>query len=162
MSKETTIMSNVQIHKQVADFTLPSSSGRQISLSDLRGKRVVIYFYPKDMTPGCTKESCEFRDYSGEYQRLNTEILGISPDDLDSHDQFINEYQLPFQLLSDVEHKVCEQFGVWKLRERDGEQFYGVERSTFLIDEQGVLVNEWRTVQVDGHVAQVLDAIKAL
>jgi len=93
---------------------------------------------------------------------LNTEIIGISPDDLASHDQFISEYSLPFLLLADVNHEVCEQFGVWKLKERDGKQFYGVERSTFLIDEQGNLVKEWRTVQVDGHVADVLASIKQL
>jgi peroxiredoxin Q/BCP len=114
------------------------------------------------MTPGCTRESCEFRDFTGEYAKLNTEIIGISPDDLTSHSQFINEYSLPFLLLSDTDHKVCEQFGVWKLRERNGEQFYGVERSTFLINEQGVLVKEWRAVQVDGHVADVLASIKQL
>ncbi|MFE5318440.1 thioredoxin-dependent thiol peroxidase [Paenibacillus sp. NPDC056579] len=153
-------MSTVQIQQIVPDFTLPASNGKEVSLSDFRGKRLVIYFYPKDMTPGCTKESCEFRDYNGQFASLNTEVIGISPDDMVSHDQFISEYQLPFLLLSDVEQKVCNEFGVWKRRERDGQQFYGVERSTFLIDEQGVLVREWRAVQVDGHVAEVLEAIK--
>lgn len=153
-------MSPVQIQQPVPDFTLPASNGKEVRLSDFRGKKVVIYFYPKDMTPGCTKESCEFRDYNGQFASLNTEVIGISPDDLASHDQFITQYQLPFLLLSDVDQKVCEVFGVWKLREREGRQFYGVERSTFLIDEQGVLVREWRAVQVDGHVAEVLEAIK--
>jgi peroxiredoxin Q/BCP len=155
-------MTKVQVQQAVPDFTLPAANGAEVSLSDFRGKRVVIYFYPKDMTPGCTKESCEFRDFNGEYSELNTEVIGISPDGLDSHNQFINEYQLPFQLLSDVEHKVCDLFGVWKLRERDGKEFYGVERSTFLIDEQGVLAKEWRIVQVEGHVAEVLEAVKQL
>ncbi|MCZ8511750.1 thioredoxin-dependent thiol peroxidase [Paenibacillus filicis] len=155
-------MSNVVLQQKVPDFTLPAASGENVSLSNFRGKRAVIYFYPKDMTPGCTKESCEFRDYSTEFKRLNTEIIGISPDDLASHTQFISEYSLPFLLLSDTDHKVCEMFGVWKLREREGQQFYGVERSTFLIDEKGVLVNEWRAVQVDGHVADVLASIKRL
>ncbi|TVY00339.1 peroxiredoxin [Paenibacillus cremeus] len=155
-------MSKVELGQPVPDFTLPASSGAPVSLSSFRGKRVVLYFYPKDMTPGCTKESCEFRDYNSEYQSLNTEIIGISPDDLPSHDQFITEYSLPFLLLSDVSHEVCELFGVWKLRERDGQQFYGVERSTFLMDEQGVLAKEWRAVTVDGHVADVLSAIKQL
>jgi len=153
-------MSTVQIQQPVPDFTLPASNGSNVRLSDLRGKKVVIYFYPKDMTPGCTKESCEFRDYNGQFASLNTEVIGISPDDLASHDQFIAEHQLPFLLLSDVDQNVCQQFGVWKLREREGRQFYGVERSTFLIDEQGVLVREWRAVQVDGHVAEVLEAVK--
>lgn len=155
-------MSKVELEQQVPDFTLPAANGEAVTLSSFRGKRVVIYFYPKDMTPGCTKESCEFRDYNSEYKSLNTEIIGISPDDLDSHNQFIAEYSLPFLLLSDADHKICELFGVWKLKERDGQQFYGVERSTFLIDEQGLLVKEWRAVQVDGHVAEVLAAIKQL
>jgi peroxiredoxin Q/BCP len=155
-------MSNVVLQQKVPNLTLPAASGENVSLSDFSGKRVVIYFYPKDMTPGCTKESCDFRDYSTEFKRVNTEIIGISPDDLASHTQFISEYTLPFLLLSDTDHKVCEMFGVWKLRERDGQQFYGVERSTFLIDEQGVLVKEWRAVQVDGHVADVLASIKQL
>ncbi|MFD0676344.1 MULTISPECIES: thioredoxin-dependent thiol peroxidase [unclassified Paenibacillus] len=153
-------MSTVQIQQTVPDFNLPASNGKDVSLSDFRGKKVVIYFYPRDMTPGCTKESCEFRDYNGQFASLNTEVIGISPDDIASHDNFIAEYQLPFLLLSDVDQKVCNEFGVWKLRERDGQQFYGVERSTFLIDEQGVLVREWRIVQVDGHVAEVLEAVK--
>ncbi|TDG00247.1 peroxiredoxin [Paenibacillus piri] len=153
-------MSNVQVHQPVPDFRLPATNGKEVALSDFRGKKVVIYFYPKDMTPGCTKESCEFRDFNGRFAGLNTEIIGISPDDIASHDQFIAEYSLPFLLLSDVDQKVCNLFGVWKLRERDGQQFYGVDRSTFFIDEQGVLVKEWRTVQVDGHVAEVLAAIE--
>lgn len=155
-------MTIVQVQQEVPDFTLPAANGADVSLSDLRGRKVLIYFYPKDMTPGCTKESCEFRDFNGQFGQLNTEVIGISPDDLASHNQFISEYQLPFQLLSDVDHRVCEQFGVWKLRERDGQQFYGVERSTFLIDEQGVLIKEWRNVQVDGHVADALETIKSL
>jgi peroxiredoxin Q/BCP len=155
-------MTTVQVQQAVADFTLPAANGSEVSLSDYLGKKVLIYFYPKDMTPGCTKESCEFRDFNGQFGQLNTEVIGISPDDLASHNQFINEYQLPFLLLSDVEHQVCEQFDVWKLRERDGKQFYGVERSTFLIDEQGILIKEWRVVQVDGHVAEVLETIKSL
>jgi len=151
-----------QLEEKVQDFTLPATNGREVSLSDFLGKKVVIYFYPKDMTPGCTKESCEFRDFNGEYSRLNTEIIGISPDDLESHNQFIAEHELPFLLLSDVDRKICEQFGVWKLKEKNGNQFYGVERSTFLIDEQGTLVKEWRTVQVDGHVEDVLTTIRQL
>ncbi|CAG7656870.1 thioredoxin-dependent thiol peroxidase [Paenibacillus allorhizosphaerae] len=155
-------MPNLKLDQQVPDFTLPAANGEAVSLSRFKGKRIVIYFYPKDMTPGCTKESCEFRNYNSEYKSLNTEIIGISPDDLTSHNQFISEYKLPFLLLSDVDHKICELFGVWKLKERVGQQFYGVERSTFLINEQGVLIKEWRAVQVDGHVAEVLAAIKQL
>jgi peroxiredoxin Q/BCP len=155
-------LSDVQLQQTVPDFTLPASNGKEVSLSDFRGKKIVIYFYPKDNTPGCTKESCEFRDYNREYASLNTEIIGISPDDLVSHDQFIADFGLPFLLLADVDQKVCNRFGVWKLLERDGKQFYGVERSTFLIDEQGVLAREWRKVQVDGHVEEVLAAVRQL
>jgi len=143
-------------------FTLPSSNGKQVSLEDFRGKQVVLYFYPKDMTPGCTKESCEFRDYNPEFAKLDTEIVGISPDDLTSHNQFISEYSLPFQLLSDVGHQVCELYGVWKLLTWNGQQFMGVERSTFLIDRQGTIVKVWRGVKVDGHVEEVLEAARSL
>jgi peroxiredoxin Q/BCP len=155
-------MSQVQLNQAVPDFTLPASSGGNVSLSDYHGRKVLIYFYPKDMTPGCTKESCGFRDFNAEFTQQNTVILGISPDDLASHDQFIAEYKLPFVLLADTEKKVCGLFGVWKQRERNGELVWGVERSTFLIDEKGVLVREWRAVQVDGHVGETLEAVKAV
>ncbi|CAM2881428.1 thioredoxin-dependent thiol peroxidase [Paenibacillus sediminis] len=152
-------MAHVQIG-QVVDFTLPASNGQEVSLHDYKGKKVVIYFYPKDMTPGCTTESCDFRDFNGQFKNYNTEILGISADDLKSHDEFIAKHQLPFLLLSDTDHKVSEQFGVWKLRNIDGNEFMGIERSTFLIDEDGKLVKEWRAVEVEGHVQEVLEAIK--
>jgi peroxiredoxin Q/BCP len=155
-------MSEIQIGQLVGDFSLLASSGETVCLSSYRGKKVVIYFYPKDMTPGCTTESCDFRDYNGEFTSLNTEVIGISPDDLKSHGKFINKYELPFLLLSDTEHTVSEQFGVWKLKKMYGKEYMGVERSTFLIDEEGRLVQEWRSVKVDGHVAAVLDAVKAL
>lgn len=153
-------MNSPQVGQLAPDFTLPASNGSRVSLHDYLGKNVVLYFYPKDNTPGCTKESCEFRDFSGEYAAHNTEILGISPDDLESHDKFIADFQLPFLLLADVDQTVCRQYDVWKLRSRDGVEFMGVERSTFLIDEQGVLVKEWRQVNVEGHVAEVLEAVK--
>ena len=155
-------MAMPQAGQSAPAFTLPSSNGKQVSLEDFRGKNVVLYFYPKDMTPGCTKESCEFRDYSPEFAALDTEIVGISPDDLTSHNQFISEYNLPFQLLSDVDHKVCELYGVWKLLTWNGKQFMGVERSTFLIDRQGTIVKVWRGVKVDGHVQEVLEAVRSL
>lgn len=154
------MMSEVQVGQIVPDFTLPGSNGKDVSLSDFRGKKVVIYFYPKDMTPGCTTESCEFRDFHGDYNKLNTEVIGISPDDLKSHDKFIEKYNLPFLLLADEEQKVCQLFDVWKLKSMYGKEFMGVERSTFLIDEEGKLVKEWRKVKVDGHVNEVLEAVK--
>ncbi|MCM3627983.1 thioredoxin-dependent thiol peroxidase [Paenibacillus glycanilyticus] len=153
-------MTQVQAGQAVPDFTLPASTGGNISLSDYKGKKLVIYFYPKDNTPGCTVESCDFRDYNGQFKSYNTEVIGISPDDLASHDTFISDFQLPFPLLADTEHTVSELFGVWKERTWNGETFMGIERSTFLIDENGVLAREWRSVSVDGHVLEVLEAVK--
>ncbi|ANY66839.1 peroxiredoxin [Paenibacillus sp. BIHB 4019] len=153
-------MTQVQIGQQVENFTLPASNGKDVSLQDYKGKKLVIYFYPRDMTPGCTTESCDFRDYNGQFKTFNTEVIGISPDDLASHDQFIAAHELPFLLLSDTDNQVAEQFGVWKLRSRNGEEFMGIERSTFLIDEEGKLAKEWRSVVVEGHVQEVLEAAK--
>ncbi|WP_201002550.1 thioredoxin-dependent thiol peroxidase [Paenibacillus glycanilyticus] len=153
-------MTQAQVGQAVPDFTLPASTGGNISLSDYKGKKLVIYFYPKDNTPGCTVESCDFRDYNGQFKSYNTEVIGISPDDLASHDTFINDFQLPFPLLADTEHEVSELFGVWKERTWNGEMFMGIERSTFLIDENGLLAREWRSVSVDGHVLEVLEAVK--
>ncbi|MGG4144689.1 thioredoxin-dependent thiol peroxidase [Paenibacillus algorifonticola] len=153
-------MTQVQIGQQVENFTLPASNGKNVSLVDYKGKKLVIYFYPRDMTPGCTTESCDFRDFNGQFKTFNTEVIGISPDDLASHDQFIAAHELPFLLLSDTENQVAEQFGVWKLRSRNGEEFMGIERSTFLIDEEGKLAKEWRSVVVEGHVQEVLEAAK--
>jgi peroxiredoxin Q/BCP len=153
-------MSELRVGETVTDFSLPASNGEEVSLSSYRGKKVVIYFYPKDMTPGCTTESCDFRDYNGQFATHNTEVIGISPDDLKSHGKFIKKYELPFLLLSDTEHTVSEQFGVWKLKKMYGKEYMGVERSTFLIDEEGRLMREWRSVKVDGHVAEVLAVVE--
>ncbi|REK71741.1 thioredoxin-dependent thiol peroxidase [Paenibacillus paeoniae] len=156
-------MSNgtVSLGEKVPNFTLHASNGKDVSLSDYEGKKLVIYFYPRDMTPGCTAESCDFRDFNGEFAANNTEVIGISPDDLASHEQFVNEYKLPFLLLSDTDHQVAELFGVWKELSWGGKTFLGVERSTFIIDEEGNLAREWRSVSVDGHAAEVLEAVKA-
>ncbi len=153
-------MAKVEAGQPVPDFTLPASNGQDISLSDFKGKKVVIYFYPKDMTPGCTAESCDFRDYHPQFKQHNTEVIGISPDDLKSHDKFINKHQLPFLLLSDEDHQVAEMFEVWKPKKMFGKEFMGIERSTFLIDEEGKLLKEWRKVKVSGHVEEVLAAVK--
>jgi peroxiredoxin Q/BCP len=155
-------MSSVAVSRPVPDFTLPSNLGKNISLSDFRGKKVVLYFYPADMTPGCTRESCDFRDYNGQFAELNTAVIGISPDDVGKHNKFAAKYELPFPLLADVDHKVSEMFGVWKLKKMYGKEYMGVERSTFLIDEEGRLVKEWRKVKVDKHVSEVLEAVKNL
>ncbi|MFF2481191.1 thioredoxin-dependent thiol peroxidase [Paenibacillus sp. NPDC058071] len=151
----------VQVGQEVPNFTLPATGGGDISLSDYRGKKLVIYFYPKDMTPGCTTESCDFRDFNGQFGEQNTEVIGISPDDLASHDEFVSQHSLPFPLLSDTDHQVSELFGVWGLRSWNGNEFMGIERSTFLIDENGVLAKEWLSVKVDGHVQEVLEASKS-
>jgi peroxiredoxin Q/BCP len=155
-------MSEVAVGQPVPDFTLPASNGEEVSLSDFRGKKVVLYFYPKDMTPGCTTEACDFRDYHSQFADLGVAVLGVSPDDLKSHDKFAAKHNLPFLLLADTEHKVCEMFGVWKLKKNYGREYMGVERSTFLIDEEGKLAKEWRKVKVAGHVQEVLEAAKAL
>lgn len=156
-------MSNttVKVGEKVPNFTLLASNGKEVSLEDYNGKKLVVYFYPKDMTPGCTAESCDFRNFNGEFAAHNAEVVGISPDDLASHEQFISEYKLPFLLLSDPDHSVSELFGVWKELSWGGKTFLGVERSTFLINEDGVLIREWRSVSVEGHAAEVLEAVKA-
>ncbi|MEY4480146.1 MAG: hypothetical protein RLZZ267_824 [Bacillota bacterium] len=144
------------------DFKLQASNGKEVSLSDYLGRNVVLYFYPKDNTPGCTTESCDFRDFNGQFEQLNTVVLGISPDDLKSHDKFIKKFDLPFLLLADTEQVVSNQFGVWTLKKMYGKEYYGVERSTFLINAQGEIVKEWRKVKVEGHVQEVLEAVKGL
>jgi peroxiredoxin Q/BCP len=144
------------------DFTLPNAQGDLISLSDYRGKKVVLYFYPKDSTPGCTTEACDFRDATEAFAAKNTVILGISADSQKRHRNFISKYELPFELLSDVEHTVCEQYGVWQLKKNYGKEYYGIVRSTFLINESGELIQEWRSVKVKDHVAEALSFLDQL
>jgi thioredoxin-dependent peroxiredoxin len=155
-------MDKVQIGAQVPNFTLPASNGEQVSLEQFRGTKIVIYFYPADNTPTCTQEACDFRDYHGDYAKLNTVVLGVSPDPINAHNKFIAKYELPFLLLSDTEREVCELFDVWKLKKMYGREYMGVERSTFLLNEQGVLVKEWRKVKIKQHVQQVLEAIREM
>jgi thioredoxin-dependent peroxiredoxin len=147
------------VRQAVPDFTLPSSNGGDISLHDFRGRKLVIYFYPKDDTPTCTQESCDFRDFNGQFAAHNTAVIGISIDPIKVHNKFIAKYELPFPLLADTDHKVCELFGVWTLKKLYGHEFMGVERSTFLIDEEGRLLQAWRKVRVKNHVQKVLDAV---
>lgn len=149
-------MNTLAIGQKVPDFTLPSSSGQVVSLSDYLGRKVILYFYPKNMTPGCTQEACEFRDAHDQITALGAVVLGISPDPVASHVKFTEKNSLPFPLLSDVDHKVSEMFGVWQLKKLYGKEFMGIVRSTFLIDEQGILVEEWRKVRVKGHVEKTL------
>ncbi|GAB1159439.1 thioredoxin-dependent thiol peroxidase [Paenibacillus illinoisensis] len=144
------------------DFELPSSTGETVKLSDYRGQRVLIYFYPKDMTSSCTQQACDFRDRHEEFKGLNTVILGISTDPMSRHDKFIAKYGLPFTLLSDEEHQVAEQYGVWQLKKLYGKEYMGIVRSTFLIDEEGKLIKEWSKVRVKGHIESALETVKSL
>lgn len=144
------------------EFTLPAIGDQFFRLSDHRGGPVVIYFYPKDNTPGCTAEAKDFRDLYAEFRKLNCLVVGISRDSLKSHTNFAATQGLPFLLLTDTDETVCEQFGVIKLKNLYGKQVRGIERSTFLIDRNGSLVNEWRRVKVAGHASQVLAAVAAL
>ncbi|MEK4362348.1 thioredoxin-dependent thiol peroxidase [Paenibacillus sp. FSL M8-0212] len=144
------------------DFELPSSTGESVKLSDYRGQRVLLYFYPKDMTSSCTQQACDFRDRHAEFEGLNTVILGISTDPMKQHDKFIAKYGLPFTLLSDEEHVVAEQYGVWQLKKMYGKEYMGMVRSTFLIDEEGKLIKDWSKVRVKGHIESALEALKTL
>ena len=155
-------MATVKIGSKVKNFTLPSTGDKTISLTELKGKNIVLYFYPKDNTPGCTKESENFRDNIKKFSKLNTIILGISRDSIKSHENFKSKLDFSFDLLSDSEEKLCQQFDVIKEKNMYGKKVMGIERSTFIIDAKGVLRNEWRKVKVDGHVEEVLEAVKSL
>jgi peroxiredoxin Q/BCP len=151
---------NLQVGQEAPLFTLPANNGEVVSLEDYRGKNVVLYFYPKDMTPGCTTQACDFRDEVENFSALNTVIIGVSPDPVARHEKFIEKYQLPFILLADCEHQVAEQYGVWKLKKNFGKEYMGIERSTFIIDKEGKLVKEWRKVKVKDHVQEALTFVK--
>ncbi|MDH7568142.1 MAG: thioredoxin-dependent thiol peroxidase [Armatimonadota bacterium] len=142
------------------DFELNDSEGKKVRLSDLRGRRVVLYFYPKDMTPGCTQEACDFRDRYADIQATGAVLLGVSPDSERSHRNFAEKHSLPFPLLSDPEARVCEAYGVWQEKSMYGKTYKGVERSTFIIDEEGKITHVWRRVKVAGHGDEVLAALR--
>lgn len=150
----------IEIGKPAPDFELPANNGEKVKLSDYKGKNVVLYFYPKDMTPGCTTEACDFRDHHESFKDLDAVILGVSPDPVDRHQKFIDKHELPFLLLADEEHAVAEEYDVWKLKKNFGKEYMGIERSTFVIDKDGNLVNEWRKVRVKGHVEEALQYIR--
>ena len=150
------------LNNTVSNFELPATSGLAFKLSNYLGKTLVIYFYPKDNTPGCTTQGMQFRDNYNEFQALNTEIFGISRDGLKSHENFKAKFTFPFELLADTEELACGIFGVMKMKNMYGKQVRGVERSTFVIDKNGVLIKEWRGVKVDGHVQEVLQFIQTL
>ena len=152
----------VSIGKKVKNFSLAATGDKTVSLADYKGKKVVLYFYPKDSTPGCTTEGQEFRDAKGQFTRQNAVILGVSRDSIKSHENFSAKQKFNFDLLSDEAEALCTQFDVIKMKNMYGKQVRGIERSTFLLDEEGVLRQEWRKVSVAGHVEAVLAAVKAL
>lgn len=152
----------VTVGKKVPAFSIPATGGKALGLKDFKGKRLVLYFYPKDSTPGCTTEGQDFRDHHEQFEKANCAILGVSQDSLKRHDNFKSKHDFPFELLSDEDGTLCELFDVIKLKKMYGKEFMGIERSTFLIDENGKLVQEWRKVKVPDHVTEVLAAVKAL
>jgi len=152
----------VTVGKPAPDFTLPTDGGGKLSLKSLRGQNVVIYFYPKDDTSGCTAEACGFRDQLPKFGKVNATVIGISRDSVASHDKFKKKYDLPFTLASDEKGTVTERYGVWVEKSLYGRKYMGIERATFLIDDKGVVRQAWRKVKVPGHVDEVLKAVKAL
>lgn len=150
----------VKIGELAPDFTLPNQDGDEVSLSDFKGKNVVLYFYPKDMTPGCTTQACDFRDHHKSFGELDAVIIGISPDPMSQHEKFIDKHDLPFLLLADEDKQVAEAYEVWKLKKNFGREYYGIERSTFIIDKKGKVQKEYRKVRVKGHVEEALEFVK--
>ena len=152
-------MSVVKEGAKAPEFTLPSSEGKEISLKDYKGKnRVVLYFYPKDDTPGCTVQACEFRDIIKKIEKSDAIVLGVSPDDLKSHDKFIGKFKLPFVLLADTEKEVCNAYGVWVKKSMYGREYMGVARTTFIIGKDGKIEKIYEKVKPEGHAGEVLDS----
>lgn len=149
-------------NQRIKDFSLPSTGGGRFRLAESASKAIVLYFYPKDNTPGCTKEGEQFRDLHDDFRAANVEVYGISRDSLKSHESFKAKMQFPFALLADEDETVCQQFGVIKMKNMYGKQVRGIERSTFVIDADRVLRREWRSVKVPGHAQEVLDFVKTL
>jgi peroxiredoxin Q/BCP len=154
-------MTAVTMGNPVPNFQVPATGGKTVNLADYRGKKVVLYFYPKDNTPGCTQEGAAFRDNAEQFEQLNAVILGVSRDSVKMHEGFKCKQSFPFDLLSDQDEALCQSFDVIKMKNMYGKQVRGIERSTFLIDENGVLIKEWRKVQVKTHVAEVLAFLQA-
>jgi len=152
----------VKIGKKIANFSLPATGDKTLSLKDFKGSKLVVYFYPKDSTPGCTLEGQDFRDRHASFRKANTVILGVSRDSLKSHENFCAKQDFPFDLLSDSEEVLCRQFDVIREKNMYGRKVMGIERSTFLIDGEGILRQEWRKVRVKGHVDEVLAAAQSL
>lgn len=152
----------VCVGKRVENFTLPATGDQTLSLRDFKGKNLIIYFYPKDNTPGCTREGQDFRDHYPEFVKAGADILGVSRDSVKVHTNFKNKHEFPFDLLSDKDETLCNQFGIIQEKTLYGRKYMGIVRSTFLIDANGKLQHEWRNIRVPGHVEEVLQAVKAL
>jgi thioredoxin-dependent peroxiredoxin len=153
---------SIAIGDKAPDFTLATDGGGKVTLSKLRGHNVVLYFYPKDDTSGCTAEACGFRDSFPKFGKLDATVIGISRDSVASHDKFKRKHDLPFTLAADEKGEICERYGVWVEKSMYGRKYMGIERATFLIDEKGVVCEVWRKVKVPGHVEAVLAAVKTL
>lgn len=152
-------MTELSEGKKAPAFTLPNENGEKISLKDYKGKNIILYFYPKDMTSGCTQEACDFRDAFPKFENTDAVVLGISKDPIKKHKQFIEKYDLPFSLLSDEEGEICEKYGVWKEKSMYGRKYMGIERSTFIIDKEGKINKIFRKVKVTGHVQEVIKSL---
>jgi thioredoxin-dependent peroxiredoxin len=153
---------SIETGDKAPDFTLPTDGNGKVQLSKLRGRKVVLYFYPKDDTSGCTAEACAFRDNLPKFGKLEAAVIGVSRDSVAAHDKFKKKYELPFPLAADEKGEVCEAYGVWVEKSMYGRKYMGIERTTFLIDEKGIVRGLWRKVKVPGHVEAVLAAAKAL
>ncbi len=153
---------SLAIGDKAPDFTIATDGGGTFCLSEMMGNNVIIYFYPKDDTPGCTKEACEFRDSLPDFSKSSSKIIGISKDTVAKHDKFKSKYELPFTLGADLEGAVCEAYGTWVEKSMYGRQYMGIERATFLVDKEGVVQGIWRKVKVKGHVEEVLAAVQNL
>ena len=152
----------VNIGDNAPEFSASTDGGGTVSLKDLKDKKIVLYFYPKDMTPGCTAESCGFRDALPDFSKINAEIIGVSKDSVKRHDKFKEKYELPFMLAADEDGKMCEAYGVWQEKKNYGKTYMGIVRSTFLIDEKGKIAAVWRNLRVKGHVDKVLEEAQKL
>lgn len=152
----------IEAGKKAPAFTLKATDGSTVKLSELKGKPVVLYFYPKDDTPGCTKEACAFRDRKDELTKLGAVVLGVSPDTVESHVKFTEKFDLNFPLLADKDHKVAEKYGAWREKNRYGKVSMGIQRSTYVIDADGKVAKVWKAVKVDGHDEKVLEIVRSL
>jgi thioredoxin-dependent peroxiredoxin len=152
----------IEVGQAAPNFTLAADDGKKVKLSELKGTPVVLYFYPKDDTPGCTKEACAFRDRSAELKKLGAKVFGISPDEVESHVQFRDKFKLNFPLLADPDHAVAEKYGAWREKNMYGKKTMGIQRSTYIIDADGNVAKVWKAVQVDGHDQSVIDSLKSL